>query len=202
MELAQRLDGFRGRRGLAVLGASAVLAVALGYGFAVRARPVQVPPRARAVPGATGAAVRASLYVHVAGRVVRPGIVRLAAGARVADAIEAAGGIAPDGDADAINLAARVRDGDKVTVPSQGGQGMSSSGGAAGSSGGGAAARVNLNSATEADLDALPGIGPALAQRIIAFRVERGGFRSVKDLAKVSGIGPRKYEQLAALVSV
>lgn len=138
--------------------------------------------------------------VHVAGAVGAPGIVRVREGARIDDVLAAAGGVRPDGDVDAVNLAARVRDGDKVFVPTKAKAGAP--GASRASSGAGPPGRVSLNSATAAELDALPGIGPALAQRIIAFREEHGGFRTVRDLLKVPGIGPSKFESLEDLVTV
>jgi competence protein ComEA len=143
------------------------------------------------------------VFVHVAGAVRHPGLYRLPSGSRIDDAVRAAGGVTEDGVLDALNLAAQVRDGDKVLVPSTRAQastpGAAAAPGAPGAAQGGT---INLNTATAAELDALPGIGPAIAGRIIAYRDQHGGFRTVKDLMKVPGIGPAKFEQLHALVTV
>jgi competence protein ComEA len=96
---------------------------------------------------------------------------------------------------DAINLASQVRDGDKVLVPA-----ATNGDGPPGA--GTTEERVNLNSATVAELETLPGIGPALAERIVAYREQHGPFRTVKDVQKVPGIGPAKFEGLADLVTV
>jgi competence protein ComEA len=142
--------------------------------------------------------------VHVAGAVRRPGVYRLPAGARVQDAVERAGGARSNGDVNAINLAAKVADGQQIFVParSRAGAGSGSGAGAPPAGGGGGAGAgapgppISLNSATAEQLDTLDGVGPATAQKIIAWRTQHGGFRSVADLGQVPGIGPKK---LAAL---
>jgi competence protein ComEA len=140
--------------------------------------------------------------VHVAGAVRRPGVYRLPAGARVQDAVRRAGGARGRGDVNAINLAAKVVDGQQIVVPSRptGGAGAAVATGAAGTAApGGPGATgppVSLNNATAEQLDTLDGVGPATAQKIIAWRTQHGGFRSVADLGQVPGIGPKK---LAAL---
>ncbi len=149
----------------------------------------------------------AELYVHVAGAVVEPGLYVLPAHARVVDAVAAAGGLTDDADGDAINLARPLSDGEQLHVPRQGESPPSASGGAPpeGAAPGGAApgnGRVDLNTADEALLDTLPRIGPALAQRIIAWRDENGRFTSVEDLLAVPGIGDKMLESLRDLVTV
>jgi competence protein ComEA len=132
------------------------------------------------------------LVVHVAGAVRRPGLYRLAEGKRVADAVARAGGATAPADTAAINLAAPLADGMQVLVPRR----------VPGGGGGGAAGRrVSLSSATAADLDGLPGIGPVTAQKILDYRAEHGGFRSVDDLDAIPGIGPARIEQLRDVVS-
>ena len=133
------------------------------------------------------------LVVHVAGAVRRPGLYRLAEGKRVADAVARAGGATAPADTAAINLAAPLADGMQVLVPRR------VPGGSAGATAG--AARVSLSSATAADLDGLPGIGPVTAQKILDYRAEHGGFRSVDDLDAIPGIGPARIEQLRDVVS-
>ena len=141
----------------------------------------------------------ATVVVSVVGRVHSPGLVTLPTGARVADAIAAAGGLLPGTDGSSVNLAAVVSDGEQVAVGVPG-----ASGGAAHTGAGpaGPPGKVNLNSATVADLDGLPGIGPVLAQRIIDYRDQQGPFASVDQLDDVPGIGPAIFAQLTKLVTV
>jgi competence protein ComEA len=165
--------------------------VALGAGLlAWRSRPVVAsvapPPSAASETPAPEVIV-----VAVMGRVHRPGLVEVPAGARVADALAAAGGPLPDTDLTHLNLARRLVDGELITV------------GVAGSpDGGGSGGLVNLNTATSAQLQELPGIGPVLAQRIVDYRTRWGAFRSVDDLRKVPGIGEATFAELESLVTV
>jgi len=141
----------------------------------------------------------ATVVVSVVGRVRSPGLVTLPTGARVADAIAAAGGLLPGTDGSSVNLAAVVSDGEQVAVgvPGAAGRAAPTGAGPAGPPG-----KVNLNSATVADLDGLPGIGPVLAQRIIDYRDQQGPFASVDQLDDVPGIGPAIFAQLTELVTV
>ena len=166
---------------------------------------------------ADGQARPGQVVVHVAGAVASPGVVTLDEGARVADAIDAAGGLAQEADPDQLNLARPLTDGEQVRVPRVGedasawqgtsGQAGASAGGGGGGQAPGAAGpapsgSVNLNTADAAELETLPGIGPALAQRIIDYRAEHGAFTSVDELTSVSGIGSARLEALRDLVSV
>jgi competence protein ComEA len=148
----------------------------------------------------------ARLAVHVAGAVTHPGVVELPTGARVIDAVEAVGGASPEADLDRLNLAAKVADGERVFVPKVGqadpgvlaGDTAPGGDGDAGATGG----KLNLNTATEAQLEQLPGIGPTYAQAIVAERERRGGFKSVNELRSVRGIGDKRFSQLEPLVTV
>jgi len=178
-----------------------------------------VPARVAATTGPVGAAPSGSatatpaptsageVVVHVAGRVLAPGLVTLSAGSRVADALTAAGGPAPDADLDGVNLARPLVDGEQVLVPGPGappvaaGPGPVGTGGA-GTGGAAAGALVNLNTGTVADFDALPGVGEVLAARIVAWREENGRFTSVEDLGEVVGIGPKVLDGVRDLVTV
>jgi competence protein ComEA len=160
---------------------------------------------ASSVPSTTAAGV---LVVQASGAVAAPGLYRLPAGARVDDLVRAAGGFSADADPDRVNLAAPLEDGTRIYIPHRGevqvpepvvGASPPSSGGGGTQSSG---APVNLNRATEADLEALPGIGPALAQAIIDYRTAHGAFASVDQLLEVRGIGDAKLEQLRTLVIV
>ena len=148
----------------------------------------------------------AAIYVHVAGAVRRPGLLKLPSGSRVATAVQRAGGPRPRADLSGVNLAARLEDGQQVLVPVRGAApGSVAAPGAAGAAAGalGAAApgaagvpKASLGSATVEQLDQIDGIGPTLAQRIIEYRTEHGGFRSIGELREVDGIGQKRFETL------
>ncbi|SOR81911.1 ComE operon protein 1 [Streptomyces chartreusis NRRL 3882] len=157
--------------------------------------------------GAAGAAGAAEIVVDVGGKVREPGVHRLPAGSRVADALRAAGGVKPGTKTDGLNRARFLVDGEQVIVggpaPVAGtGAGGTTAGGAAGAAAGGAlpGAPVSLNTATADQLDTLPGVGPVLAQHIIDYRTQHGGFRSVDELREVNGIGDRRFADLRNLV--
>lgn len=150
-----------------------------------------------------------SIYVHVGGSVANPGLYELAGGARVQQAIEAAGGFAEEAAVDALNLAREVKDGEQVIVPGMQQAAGSETSDAQGSglhaslSGDIAAnGKVDINSATAEQLQQLNGVGPALAQRIVADRQANGPFKSPEDLKRVSGIGDKKYASLADSICV
>lgn len=153
------------------------------------------------------------VVVDVDGAVAHPGVYELRANARVADAIDAAGGLVSDADTTSINQAARVGDGEKVYVPREGEEGTPATGVSsnsdtdAGSGGGGATGTassglININTATLTELDELPGVGPATAQAIIDEREAHGAFSTPEDIMRVSGIGEKKFEKLATLICV
>ncbi|CAB4876446.1 unannotated protein [freshwater metagenome] len=152
-------------------------------------------------------AVQHEILVYVTGAVMSPGVYRLAADSRIQQAIAAAGGPGIDADLDAMNLAATMRDGDRVYVPHRG-QAVPAEVGASGSGASappisvGPTGPVDLNRATVEQLDALPGIGPATAAAIVNHREQRGPFSSIDDLLDVPGIGPAKLDAIRALVTV
>jgi competence protein ComEA len=154
----------------------------------------------------TSSGAVAEVVVDVAGDVVRPGVVHQPSGARVTDALAAAGGARPDADLGRLNLAAKLVDGEHLAVSKVGEPAPAApgAGGAPDDSGGAPTsdAPLDLNAATQAQLEALPGIGPSLAQAIIAERDRSGGFRSVDDLRRVRGIGDARFAQIAPLVRV
>lgn len=170
--------------------------------------PVDAPG---AEAGATG-----QFRVYVVGQVRRPGVVTLPAGARVEDAVQAVGGATVKADLAVMNLARRVVDGERIVVPRPGekvptadpvpdpaaGAGAGATAGAAGSMGAVPGAPVDLNTATVAQLDALPGVGPVIAARIVTWRQENGRFTTVDDLAEVQGIGDATMANLRPLVRV
>lgn len=155
----------------------------------------------------TTAAQPDELVVHVAGAVVTPGVYRLPVTARVADAVVAAGGVAGDAFADAINLAAPLRDGDRVYVPRLGDAvevpaGVTNAAPPPGEEATTDPGPVSINDATAEQLDTLPGIGPATAAAIVAHREQHGPFTTVDGLADVRGIGPAKLEAIRPLVTL
>jgi competence protein ComEA len=158
-----------------------------------------LPRAAPDSPSATGP--RDRVAVHVAGRVRRPGLVRLPAGSRVHDAIRAAGGVTAGADLDAVNLARRLTDGEQVFVPGPGDPPPPPPPGAGPTSGAAPSAPLDLNTATLEQLDALPGVGEVTAGRIIAYRSAHP-FSAVDELLEVPGIGQRRFEQLKDLVTV
>ncbi|WP_323177877.1 ComEA family DNA-binding protein [Streptomyces sp. NBC_00083] len=160
-------------------------------------------PVANAVPSPAGV-----LVVDVGGKVQRPGVYRLPAGSRVADALTAAGGVRGGADLTGLNRARLLTDGEQVLAGVPGtalagpGGGTLSSGGAGSGPGGpgGTSGPVSLNSASAEQLDTLPGVGPVLARHIVDYRAQHGGFRSVDELREVKGIGEGKFNDLQALV--
>jgi competence protein ComEA len=199
-----RLDP--GWRGVAAITGVVLVAALLAGAVVWRSRPhaveVSAPPVAGSVvstgPAAsTGPAVRTpgpTVVVAVAGGVRRPGLITLPAGSRVADAVRAAGGLRPGVNIGMLNLARRLVDGEQVVV---GAAAQTAPGAPAG-----AAGPLDLNTATVDQLDALPGVGPVLAARIVAYRTQHGGFRSIDQLREVTGIGAAKFADLRALVTV
>jgi competence protein ComEA len=141
------------------------------------------------------------LVIDVAGAVRRPGLYRLRSGSRIDDAIAAAGGPAPKAQLDTVNLAAPIADGEQILVPGRGAAGAAAAAAsppaAAGSS---PTAPLDLNTATLEQLEALPGIGPVTAQKILDYRQAHGAFHSVTELQGVPGIGPAHMAQLKGLV--
>lgn len=181
--------------GAAVVLVVAALAVTVGIGIF---RGALTPTEEVAVDVMPTGAVTstADLYVHVSGAVRAPGLYVLPAGSRVVDAVAAAGGFADDADRSAVNLARAVTDGEQLAVPRVG-ESASAPGPQAAADG-----RVNLNTADAAALEELPRIGPALAERIIAWRDDNGRFTSVDDLLAVPGIGDKMLSSLRDLVTV
>ena len=179
-------------------GVVAVVALAVGGRVFLRPDKASVPPplhvlRARSAPAT------AQLYVDVVGAVRRPGLYRLRARSRVADAVGRAGGPTRNAQLDLINLAALVADGEQVIVPRRGAIAAGPAG--AGGSAAAASGPVHLNGATLEQLDALPGVGPVTAQKIIDYRTQHGGFGSVDELDAVPGIGPARLADLRPLVA-
>jgi competence protein ComEA len=199
------------RSQLAAYALAALVGVALGVRFmqgqarsSAAVEPASAPaaPAVRLEPRPAGTAL-----VHVAGAVRSPGVYRLREGERIQDAVRRAGGARTGADLNAINLAAKVADGQQVVVPRRGAVAAAASaapGGAtgAGSAGGPPAAPVSLNTATAEQLDTLDGVGPATAAKILEYRRQHGGFRSVDDLGEIPGIGPKRLAALRGKVQL
>ncbi|MEU8470833.1 helix-hairpin-helix domain-containing protein [Streptomyces sp. NPDC029006] len=212
------------RRGVLALTVLLVAAAvfAVQHFWAVRPQPVSAPQVVRAQPpfhqgsaeataaagGGPSATPGAEIVVDVSGKVRKPGIRRLPAGARVADALRAAGGVRPGVSTEGLNRARFLVDGEQVVVGAPSAGAAAPPGPAAGTltgplsgpAGTGPTPPVSLNTATADQLDALPGVGPVLAQHIIDYRSQQGGFRSVDELRQVNGIGDRRFTDLRDLV--
>ena len=193
-----------GRRGVRALVLIAVVVVVAAGVVAWRLRPVADPVDPPSVPVAEQPDPSPSggteLVVSVVGKVRHPGVVRVPAGSRVVDAVRAAGGALPGADLGMLNQARKLVDGEQIAVGVTPPPDTGAVGGPAASANPGA--QINLNTATADQLDELPGVGPTLSGRIIAYRTEHGGFRSVEELKDVSGIGDARYADLKDLVTV
>ena len=188
--------------GFVLLGGAALLAGGWWYTAALHrtssaSAVIASASRRRAPASRATTSTAASVLVHVSGAVARPGLYQLAASARVADAVDAAGGATPDADLGRINLAAHVSDGEHVVVPRVGDAAAPDGSGDAATSG-----PVSINTASETELEGLPRIGPALAQAIIDYRTRHGPFRTISDLGNVRGIGDRLLDELRPLISL
>lgn len=227
--LSDRLRALRRRAGLGrvpapvVVAAAMLVAVAVGVGIwwawphgdsavafdssgAGAGAPTAVTSP---IAAAVVASAQPDVVVQVVGAVHRPGVYRLHPGARVEEAVDAAGGLLGDAPPAGVNLARAVVDGEQIVVPTR--AEWEKGGGAAGVAGAGALAAggapsgggfrpVDINSANAAQLDALPGVGPATAARIVADRTANGRFASTDDLGRVPGIGPKKLDALKGLI--
>jgi len=149
-------------------------------------------------PSPDASATPAPLRVYVSGAVQRPDVYELPPGSIVKDALLVAGGASKEADLDRINLAATLADGQQIYVPHQGEQDLPVQPPAAESTGG---TRININTASAEALETLPGIGPTLAQRIVAYRQANGPFAAVQDIMAVSGIGPAVFAQIGDLIT-
>ena len=183
----------------AIVVAGALLLVLVLAGRHLRSAPETQPAEPVRAAGPVAESQQAALVVHVVGAVRRPGLYRLPAGARIADAVGRAGGATRKADTSLVNLAAPLADGLQVVVPRKVAPGSGSAAGVGGADE--PQGPVHLNSATLEDLDALPGIGPVTAEKILAYRQEHGAFTSVDELDAVPGIGPARMEELRELVA-
>src|SRR4051794_15783102 len=180
--------------------ALALLLLAARYllpaGTATPAAPLPPPPG----PGTGAAGPSARVVVDVVGEVRRPGLYRLADGSRIADAVARAGGATRKAELAQVNLAAPLADGEQVVVPARGAAAAAAPAAARGGDAAAPSAPIQLSTATIEQLDSLPGVGPATAQKILDYRTKHGAFSSVDELDAVPGIGPKRLEQLRDLV--
>jgi len=203
---ASTLVGF-GRRHAAVLAVGGLIAVLWAAWAVFHARTVPIAeaaPTPQVTPAAatSRAADPTPVRVHVIGAVASPGVVALPVGARVEDAVEAAGGLTPTARPGDLNLAAVVADGAQIVVGDERAPGGEVRGVGAAASGEGASAPLDLNAASVDQLDTLPGVGPVTARAIVAWRTEHGRFTRVEELQEVDGIGPKSLAQIAPHVRV
>lgn len=175
----------------------AVVALAAGGAFyaGIHGQEEAVTLDAGTTPQGEALVKESEIVVYVAGAVNHPGVVQLAEGARAKDAVDACGGFLPTADTNGVNLAQKLKDGMQITVPEKSPQGT------AGGAQAGAAkplpdGMVNINTADEKELDKLPGIGPAMAKRIVEYRTENGAFQAPEEIKRVKGIGDAKYEKM------
>jgi competence protein ComEA len=203
------------RKQLYIYVAMALVVTVFGARYVLGGRAAAAPPpgqllAASPAPASAGAPSGAPstappVVVYVCGAVARPGVYSLDQGSRVADALAAAGGASAKAEVSSINLAAKLSDGQQVVVPKKGAAAPAAApaAGASGAAAGtGPTAIVNLNTATAAELDALQGVGPSTAQKIIDYRTANGGFKSVDELKNVAGIGDAKFAALKPYVTV
>ena len=207
--MSRRLRAWLGRHwGMLALIALAVIATGLVAAYVRRpstpAPPVIVyQPSPRSTPSPPP---MAQIVVHVSGAVANPGVYQLPIGSRIDDAIKAAGGAVPDADLNRLNLAARVADGQQVAVPLRQAQAspVPVAGGGTGSPAGVASptpGRVNVNTASIPELDALPGVGPVTAQRIVAYREQHGPFTRIEQLREAKLVNNATFEKVKDLVA-
>ncbi|MCL4274234.1 MAG: ComEA family DNA-binding protein [Anaerolineales bacterium] len=160
------------------------------------------------------APTKAPIVVHVVGAVPRPGLYQFVEGARIQDAIDAAGGLMTSANVDAINLAALLTDGQQLNIPYKSGEeptgdddddsslNLPGSGDETSTPPPSSGDRININTATVSELDSLPGIGPSLAQRIVDYRTQNGAFSTIEGIMEVSGVGPATFENIKDLITV
>ncbi len=197
----ERVDAIVGRR-RDYLVVSMVVGALVFIGVAVRARATQpsiAPPAQAALASPSGSIATGTVFVHVAGAVRHPGLYELPRGARVADALEIAGGVLRRGRVDLLNLAEVVIDGSQVVVPTTGKAGGVASSPQPEPSG---VSTIDLNVADQAALESIPGVGPVTATAILQHRAELGSFTSLDQLLDVTGIGPATLESIRPYVSI
>ncbi len=183
-----------------------LFAIVLGGTIFLLRRP-EPPPLTMTSPTPRATATTAMLIVDLRGAVAKPGVYTLPAGSRVQDVLSQAGGALSNAETRPLNLARKLNDGEQLYVPTIGEATPTTAPVAAPARSGAASVtipsgKININTASVTELDALPGIGPAMGQRIIDYRNQNGSFETIEDLKKVRGIGDKSFEELKDLVTV
>jgi competence protein ComEA len=206
--IRERLHAMERQELIGLLAIAVLVVAGAGFWYA-RSLPGRVSVQLAGDPGGRGSATGASpspspavIFVYVTGLVRHPGVYEFHQGDRVIDALRVAGGARPGADLTTVNLAAFLTDAQQVTILKKGAAPAGGVAGLGGAGPGGSGGPVNINTATLEELETLPGIGPALGQRIIDYRTAHGPFRSVDDLMNVSGIGEKRLADLRPSITV
>ena len=206
--IRERLHAMERQELIGLLAIAVLVVAGAGFWYA-RSLPGRVSVQLAGDPGSRGSAIGASpspspasIFVYVTGWVRNPGVYEFHQGERVIDALRVAGGAKRGADLTSVNLAAFLTDAQQVTIVKKGAAQPGGAAGLGGAGPGGSGGPVNINTATLEELETLPGIGPALGQRIIDFRTAHGPFRSVDDLLNVSGIGEKRLADLRPGITV
>ena len=192
LKIAEAIGGKQPISKKLLLGVGAVVAASIFLINGVTAGPSEKVAVSAELPADQVVVKAATIYVHIVGEIVAPGIYELDSGARIVDVIFAAGGFSEKADQASVNLAREVTDGEQVVV-FRVGQAPSSTMGGAGSTSSSGESLISLNRGSQAELEQLPGVGPALAARMIDWRTANGGFKKKEDLLNISGIGDKLF---------
>jgi competence protein ComEA len=192
LKIAEAIGGKQPISKKLLLGVGAVIAVSIFLINGVTSGPSEKVAVSAELPADQVVVKAATIYVHIVGEIVAPGIYELDSGARIVDVIFAAGGFSEKADQASVNLAREITDGEQVVV-FRVGQAPSSTMGGAGSTSSSGESLISLNRGSQAELEQLPGVGPALAARMIDWRTANGGFKKKEDLLNISGIGDKLF---------
>jgi competence protein ComEA len=192
LKIAEAIGGKQPISKKLLLGVGAVVAASIFLINGVTAGPSEKVAVSAELPADQVVVKAATIYVHIVGEIVAPGIYELDSGARIVDVIFVAGGFSEKADQASVNLAREVTDGEQVVV-FRVGQAPSSTMGGAGSTSSSGGSQISLNRGSQAELEQLPGVGPALAARMIDWRTANGGFKKKEDLLNISGIGDKLF---------
>jgi competence protein ComEA len=200
--------GFWQKKLIIIIGLACIILAYSLYGFTERnddSRSLNsdtVPAPAENTPPAAQNGTGSEIVIYISGGVNKPGVYKLSQGSRVVDAVNLAGGFAPGADAARINLAMLIKDEMQINVPYMAAAAVTAAAPAGKAGTANTADQININTASQTELDKLPGIGPALAERIIEYRTANGPFRDITDLKKIPGIGESKYNQFKDKVTL
>ncbi len=192
LKIAEAIGGKQPISKKLLLGVGAVIAASTFLINGVTSGPSEKVAVSAELPADQVVVKAATIYVHIVGEIVAPGIYELDSGARIVDVIFAAGGFSEKADQASVNLAREVTDGEQIVV-FRVGQAPSSTMGSSGSTSSSRGSQISLNRGSQAELEQLPGVGPALAARMIDWRTANGGFKKKEDLLNISGIGEKLF---------